>query len=170
MTMAIWGSSRHHTLLRFGHRDWEGMVRELGRRGGGHREAGAFLMARRGGDRRHVVRAVYLDDLDPHCLQGNHIHFHGRAYSKLWDICDSDRLVVVGDVHTHGGDWVEQSPIDGDHRILCVDGHVALILPHLATRHLLPRNVGVHRYGGSAGWESWSGDDARRRLHIRRLR
>lgn len=145
------------------------MIRELGRRGDGRAESGGFLMARRGGDGRRVVRVVYLDDLDPGCLRGMHIEFDGLAYSRLWDICDAEQLVVAGDVHTHGGDWVKQSDIDARNPMVAVEGHVAVIVPHLATRRVRPADVGVHRYSGPAGWQSWFGADAARRVRVRRF-
>jgi len=167
--MTIWEFRGRRSLLRFRRADWDRMTRELGLRGDGRRESGGFLMARRDGDRRRVVRVLYLDDLDPNCLQGKHIHFDGRAYSRLWDICDAENLVVVGDAHTHCGDWAEQSDIDARNPMVAVEGHVALILPRLAMHRIQPADVGVHRYGGSAGWQSWFGGDAAQRLYVRRL-
>lgn len=166
--MTIWASRGRHSLLRFRRRDWRSMVEELGRRGGGQKEAGAFLLAPRDGDRRRVDRIVYLDDLDPNCLQGA-ISFDGRAYSKLWDICDATGLRVLGDVHTHGGDWVGQSDVDKQNPMVAAEGHIALILPHLSTRPVQAREVGLHRYGGASGWRSWFGAEAAERLFIRRL-
>jgi proteasome lid subunit RPN8/RPN11 len=145
------------------------MVRELGRRGDGRSESGGFLMSRRQGARRRVVRVVYLDDLDPDCLRGEHINFDGRAYSRLWDICDAEELVVVGDVHTHGGAWVGQSDIDALNPMVALEGHIAMILPHLATSRIRPVDIGVHRYGGSVGWQSWFGGDAAQRVRVRRF-
>ena len=52
------------------------MIAELGRRGNGRRESGAFLLCDRAGDQRTVTRVVYLDDLDPDCLTGG-IEFNG---------------------------------------------------------------------------------------------
>jgi proteasome lid subunit RPN8/RPN11 len=127
--------------------DWAAMLAELGRRGGGTRESGAFLLADRSGDRRTVTRVVYLDDLDPGCLTGG-ISFNGLAYSKLWDICDAEQHSVIGDAHTHPGPVVHQSRIDADNPMIASDGHVALIIPHLATRPVRAREVGVHRYDG----------------------
>ena len=165
--MDIWGFRGRDALLRIRHKDWVGLVRELGRRGGGRREAGAFLLGTRAGDRRTVAKVVYLDDLDPNCLQGN-IHFDGRAYSKLWDLCEAENLVVIGDVHTHGREWVNQSGIDAANPMVARDGHVALILPHLATKPVAPAEVGVHQYRGADGWTTWTGPDAAARLFVRR--
>lgn len=143
------------------------MVDELARRGRGTRESGAFLLGDRDGDRRTVTRIVYLDDLDPNCLTGG-ISFDGLAYSKLWDICDAEKKVVIGDVHTHPGRCVRQSEIDAKNPMLAQGGHVALIVPDYATRTIRADEVGVHRYDGH-GWNTWTGSDAARRLFIRRL-
>jgi len=143
------------------------MIAELGRRGGGGRESGAFLLADSSGDRRTITQVVYLDDLDPGCLTGG-ISFNGLAYSKLWDICDAGQRAVVGDAHTHPGPGVSQSSIDADNPMIAHDGHVALIIPYLATRPVRAREVGVHRYDGR-GWQTWIGTAAAERLFVRRL-
>lgn len=163
----MWGSRGRDALLRIKRKDWVTLVRELGHRGGGRREAGAFLLADRHGDHRTVSKVIYLDDLDPNCLQDN-IHVDGRAYSRLWDLCETEDLVVIGDVHTHGGTFVYQSDIDAANPMVARDGHVALILPHLATKSVTPADVGVHRYGGLDGWTTWTGADATARLLVRR--
>ena len=167
MMMSIWAFRGSDALLRIRRRTWSELIAELGRRGQGWRESGAFLMGHRGGDGRTVTRVVYLDDLDPNCLQG-HIRFDGRAYSKLWNLCDAEHQVVLGDVHTHGGSGVGQSPIDAANPMIATDGHVALVVPHLAERVIEAKEVGVHLYRGSAGWESWYGPDASSRLFVRR--
>jgi len=143
------------------------MVKELGRRGRGNRESGAFLLGDRSGDRRTVTRVVYLDDLDPNCLQGG-IEFDGLAYSKLWDLCDAEQRVVIGDVHTHPKQWVGQSGIDAENPMVAQNGHVAVIVPNYATRPVQGSDAGVHRYDGR-GWSSWTDKDAAKRLFIRRL-
>jgi proteasome lid subunit RPN8/RPN11 len=145
--------------------DWSVLLDELRTRGQGRRESGAFLLADRDGDRRSVTGTVYLDDLDPNCLQG-HIHFDGRAYSTLWDICANEKLVVIGDVHTHPGDGVRQSPTDEANPMIAQPGHVALIVPGFASGHVHPHQVGVHLYNGT-GWSRWTGKDAARRLFVR---
>jgi proteasome lid subunit RPN8/RPN11 len=165
--MTMWGFRGRRALLRVRRSDWEALVAELGVRGRGEREAGAFLLADQAGDRRRVTRVVYLDDLDPDCLQGD-IHLDGRAYSKLWDICDAERRVVVGDVHTHPGRCVHQSGIDAENPMVAQDGHVAVILPDYATRPIEPHEAGIHRYDGGQ-WTTWTGKAAAKHLSIRRL-
>jgi proteasome lid subunit RPN8/RPN11 len=165
--MTIWAFRGRRALLRMRRRDWVSMIGELARRGAGARESGAFLLGERSGDRRTVTRIVYLDDLDPGCLSGG-IEFDGRAYSALWDTCDAERRVVIGDVHTHPGRVVRQSPIDAENPMIARKGHVALIVPNLARGAIAPSDVGVHRYDGR-GWETWTGRDAARRLFVRRF-
>jgi hypothetical protein len=48
-------------------------------------------------------------------------------------------------------------------------GHIALIVPDYATHPIRGEAVGVHLYGGTAGWTSWTGRDAEKHLFIRRL-
>lgn len=144
------------------------MIMELRRRGQGRRESGAFLLSAADRERRCVDRVIYFDDLDPECLQGN-IRLDGRAFSKLWDLCEAEDRVVVADVHTHPGHFVRQSSIDAANPMVARTGHVALIVPHLATRRVRPSDVGIHLYEGDAGWTSWTGGQAARRLFVRHL-
>ena len=167
MPLTIWGFRGRQALLRMRRADWDAMVAELGHRGGGARESGAFLLADRAGDRRTVTRVVYLDDLDPDCLTGG-IEFDGLAYSKLWDICDDEKRVVNGDVHTHPGRSVHQSSIDSANPMVAADGHVSLIVPDFAMHPIVAGEVGIHRYDGRS-WQTWTGHAAARRLFIRRF-
>lgn len=165
--MSIWAFRHRDALLRVRRRDWDKLIDELARRGAGVRESGAFLLGRRGQDPRRVSRVVYLDDVDPNCLQGN-IRFDGRAFSKLWDLCDREGLRLIGDVHTHPGRGVRQSPTDADNPMLARPGHVALIVPEFATAGAESPDVGVHRYRGRDGWDCWTGQQAAKQLFIAR--
>lgn len=165
--MTMWACRGRKALLRMQRSDWDAMMAELGRRGQGHRESGAFLLCDRHSDSRTVTRVVYLDDLDPECLTGA-ITFDGLAYSKLWDICEAERRRVIGDIHTHPGPHVHQSSIDAANPMIAQDGHVALIVPDYAMRAIKPREVGVHRYDGTS-WQTWTRRAATRRLFIRRF-
>jgi proteasome lid subunit RPN8/RPN11 len=165
--MTIWARRGRHALLRMRRAHWREMLAELKRRGGGLRESGGFLLGDSAGDGRTVTQVVYLDDLDPDCLTGG-ISFDGLAYSKLWDICDAEEKVVIGDVHTHPGGDVRQSEIDAANPMLAMGGHVALIVPNFAAGAIVANQVGVHRYDG-VGWQTWTANDATQRLFIRRL-
>ncbi len=153
-----------HALLRIRRRDWQHLIGELGRRGQGGREAGAFLLGERAGDGRTVTGIVYFDDLDPHCLTGG-IAMNGLAFSRLWDLCDQQNRRVLGDVHTHPGFGVRQSGTDAANPMVARAGHVALIVPHLAQRPIQSRRVGVHRYDGRR-FDTWTDAAARRRLRL----
>jgi proteasome lid subunit RPN8/RPN11 len=146
---------------------WDELIAELGRRGQGRRESGAFLLAAADGDRRRVVRVVYLDDLDPTCLNGA-ISFRGPAYGKLWALCRREQLTVVADVHTHPGRCVRQSPIDRANPMIAEAGHVALIVPEFAQGAVAPGDVGIHLYHGDHRWTSLFGRGAKRALYIGR--
>lgn len=131
-------------------RQWRGIVTQLRTRGAGTRESGAFLLARRGGRR---VRAVaYYDDLDAACLTGG-ISFAATGYSRLWKICRDRGLTVVADVHTHPGQWVDQSDIDAANPMIAQRGHIAVIVPDYASDESLDA-CGVHTYQGDGHWES----------------
>ncbi len=113
-----------------------------------------------------MTRVVYFDDLDPECLNGG-IHVVGTAFSKLWDICEAEKRRVTADVHTHPGSSVAQSSIDADSPAIARAGHVALIIPNLASGEIPPSTVGVHLYRGNKGWHSSFGKSAAKRLDIR---
>ena len=145
---------------------WQKMIQELGRRSlGGSRETGVFLLSPAEESTRRVVRAAYFDDLDPECLVGN-IHIRASGFSKLWDLCDAERLRVIADIHTHPCTWVAQSPTDRANPMIARQGHLALIVPYFGTRPVQAREVGVHEYRGDGGWASWFGSRADRVLRI----
>ena len=147
---------------------WQEMMQELGRRSlGGSRETGVFLLSPAEERARRVVRAAYFDDLDPECLVGN-IHIRASGFSRLWDLCDAERLRVISDIHTHPCALVAQSPTDRANPIIAREGHLALIVPHYGTRPVQAREVGVHEYRGDRGWASWFGSKAERVLRIGR--
>ena len=158
----------HGAYLRFTSAMWDEMFAQLGRRAGGRRESGAFLLADRAGDPRHVMRIVYYDDLDLASLRGD-IRLDAAAYGRLWDLCDQYKGRVIGDVHTHGGTYVCQSSTDRENPMISRAGHIALLVPHLASRRASPREVGVHRYAGAGDWEGSYGSDAARRVYVGRF-
>lgn len=146
---------------------WGELIPELGRRGRGNRESGAFLLGPSAGDPRLITEVVYLDDLDPDCLTGG-ISFDGRYYGRLWGICQERGLQVRADIHTHPGSSVRQSSIDRDNPMVARAGHLALIIPDLARRPIEAQEVGVHEYLGEAGWRSSVGTEAARMLVVTR--
>jgi hypothetical protein len=155
---------RQRSRLRFGRRQWARLLVELRRRGEGRRESGAFLLA----DAKRLGRVrkiVYLDDLDPECLTGS-ISLRGFAYSKLWALCRDGGLRVVGDIHTHPGLAVGQSPVDQENPMIGRAGHLALIAPSFAQGKIGPRNLGVHEFLGNGRWQSSFGREADKLVYV----
>jgi hypothetical protein len=64
-----------------------GALRELGRRGEGTHESGAFVLGTKDRDRRRAVRFVYYDDLCPGALDTGIVAFDGAGYGLLWQLC-----------------------------------------------------------------------------------
>jgi hypothetical protein len=153
--------------VRFTRPQWSELISELGRRAGGVRESGAFLLA----DVRFrfptVRRIVYYDDLDPRSLNGG-VLLRSSAYGTLWRLCSNHGLRVIADLHTHPGDFVSQSDTDRTHPTIATAGHVAIVVPHLAGRPIAPAECGVHVYRGGHRWESHFGRAAARLLYVGR--
>src|SRR5579863_3953362 len=134
---------------------WFALTKELHRRGGNKRESGAFLLSREESSR--IVRAVYYNDLDTHCLDRGYIHFDGAGYVPLWNICQNEKLRVVADVHTHPTRWTDQSESDEANPMIAQKGHVALIIPSYARRlRFSLRGVAVFEYLGDGDWKKWA--------------
>lgn len=156
---------RSTSVLLISNELWSQLIQELGARGQGRRESGAFLLGPRDGDARRITDVVYLDDLDPNCLTGG-ISFDGRYYGILWDYCHTHKLQVRADIHTHPGHSVAQSHIDRDNPMVSRAGHLGLIAPDLASRPIAANEVGIHEFLGADGWRSSFGDDAAALLTI----
>jgi hypothetical protein len=156
MTFSIRETMRHllspdHELSCSG-RLWRQLLAGLRERGRSVHESGAFLLGEGGRRRARISMFVLYDDLDPHCLDTGIVHFDGRHFGRLWEICSATGLTVVADVHTHpAGSW--QSDSDQAHPMIAWPGHVALIVPRFAKAPVRLRDVGVHRYLGGKCWE-----------------
>jgi proteasome lid subunit RPN8/RPN11 len=140
------------------HRQWTTLISELGRRGGGHKEAGAFLLtsaSTKSGPQHssRVRRIVYYDELEADCLTGG-ISMTATAYERLWAVCAEQELTVIADFHTHPGLSVAQSPIDERNPMMATSGHLAFIVPHYATRRVAPNEVGAYEYQGRHAWRT----------------
>ena len=133
---------------------WKKLIKELKTRGRGIRESGAFLLGN--ASKKEITEFVCYDDLDPHALDSGIIVFEGNGYIPLWKICREKGLQVLADVHTHPGSWTGQSGADKKHPMIAQAGHIALIVPNLATkRGQLLRNVGIYEYLGDKQWNAW---------------
>lgn len=144
---------------------WFRLVRELRRRGRGHRESGAFLLG--GNGARKVTHFICYDDLDSTALDTGIIVFHGEGFVPLWEFCRERKMRVLADVHTHGDEWTSQSESDRTHPMIAQSGHVALIVPHLAQRRWqLLAGVGIHEYRGDHRWKTCAPKSGKVRLTI----
>lgn len=136
---------------------WFMLTGELRRRGNCVRESGAFVLAPRGSIR--PVRFVYYDDLAPGCLAEGYIRFPGEGYVPLTRICQQDQLRIIGDVHTHPGDWTGQSGADVAHPMMARAGHLALIVPNFARKSRFSlAGVGAYEYRGDERWRDCRGE------------
>ncbi|KIC89905.1 Mov34/MPN/PAD-1 family protein [Flavihumibacter sp. ZG627] len=133
---------------------WKKLIKELKKRGKGIRESGAFLLGN--SLKKEVTEFICYDELDPNSLDTGIIVFDGDGYIPLWKICREKGLQVLADVHTHPGNWTGQSGPDKKHPMIAQAGHLALIVPHLATkRGQLLNNIGIHEYLGDKQWRTW---------------
>jgi len=133
---------------------WNAGVLELRRRAGGRRESGAFLLGSKNKARR-IEEFVFYDDIDPNALASGIVNIDGRRLGSLWTHCRKTGRRVVADVHVHPGGF-QQSSSDQANPIMAEAGHIAIILPHYATRAADPGTVGVHEYLGSRRWHDRS--------------
>ena len=146
---------------------WVRLLRELRRRGAGHRESGAFLLGHRRGARGLITAFTCYDDLDPDACQFGAITFHADGYAALWEHCRKKELQVIGDVHTHPEGSIGQSEIDHRHPMIPVVGHTAIIVPNFArTPWWSLQAVGVYEYLGNFEWRAHHVSQRRRRMRL----
>jgi len=135
---------------------WKKLIKELKHRGCGKSETGAFLL----GHANEIREFICYNDLDPHAFDSGIIIFNGDGYVPLWEYCSKWKLKVLADVHTHPGGWTGQSSSDMNHPMIAQKGHIALIIPWLATkRNQLLNGVGVHEFLGERQWKSYDEND-----------
>lgn len=145
---------------------WRRLVNELRERGrSATRESGAFLLGERRGIRAHIVDFVLYDDLDPNCLETGIVHFDGRYFGELWELCKKRHLTVVADVHVHPF-GAGQSESDRANPMVSSAGHIALILPDYASQPVRREEVGIYRYLGGKKWASVPVSERRSFFHI----
>ena len=133
---------------------WRRLILSLRDRGHyGERESGAFLTGHRTDGGARMLEFLLYDDLDPHSLDRGIVHFDGRYYGALWEQCRISGFIVVADVHTHPFGST-QSLSDRAHPMIAAAGHIALIIPRLATSFPKMGEIGMYRYLGSQRWHT----------------
>jgi proteasome lid subunit RPN8/RPN11 len=134
---------------------WNELIDDLNKRSQGVRESGAFLLGKIDSTNfRSIHSYVLYDDLDPEALDTGAIHIRSEYFSKLWDICKQQNLIVVADVHTHPGSSVAQSGVDKNNPMIAKIGHVSIILPKFGYTPKEPRVAGIYGYLGSKQWKT----------------
>lgn len=146
------------------------LTAELARRGDGRRESGAFLLTSTKVEmlpehKRTVVGFAFYDDLDPASLTGG-ITFGAIGYSALSGVCRAQDLCVVADIHTHPGNWVQQSAIDSRHPMSAIPGHIAIIAPNYSQGSIRLRDLGLHVFRGAKTWDSRYQNEVKEVLHL----
>jgi len=132
---------------------WYYLVKELKYKGKGYRESGAFLL---GENNYKISDFICYDELDKNCLYQGAINFSSSGYVRLWDYCRNKNLQVIADVHTHPGNYTNQSIIDSANPMIPQIGHIALIIPCFAQKRIqLLNGVGVFEYLGNNKWNSF---------------
>lgn len=143
---------------------WERLIADLARTGHGVRESGAFLLGV--SDQLRIITEYALyDEVAPDSLDVDYVLLKGPHMANVWEQCEQRRLFVVADVHTHPGAPV-QSRSDREYPIICIPGHVALIVPRFARGHVTIDSLGLHHFLGAGRWESWFGVDVAPRLRL----
>lgn len=138
---------------------WEGILRELHRRGEGSHESGAFLLGIVRGNRREIREAVFYDELDPRAYETGICMLDGNAFAQLWSICRAKQLTVLADAHTHPGP-AYQSSSDRTNPMVARPGHIAIIVPNFACPPFNVRNLGIYEYRGEHRWTKKHGKRA----------
>ena len=133
---------------------WEG----LRKRGRGAVESAAVW----GGKRDHLSETVekvyFLDDFSGGVQFAEYHRVSIEALERLFAQLRGEKRVIVGDIHTHPGDWVGLSEIDQANPIEFRKGLCAIVLPHFGLPTPSLSAVGVHIYQGEGRWETLSGE------------
>lgn len=143
---------------------WRATWLGLQRRGGGARETACVWLGEQEGEQEVAREVVFLDDL-PGTVGRRLQHRTSREAVRI--VIDRARelgLTIVGDVHTHPGEWVDLSEVDRVHPIEYRIGLLALVLPTFAKGPPRLKGVGVHEYLGAGEWKTFEEEEIPPRL------
>ena len=131
---------------------WEQTWIGLQKRGGGVRESACVWGGTRSATEDHALSVTFLDDL-PGVHAGARYHQLSRkTVEALFKILTANRQMIVADIHTHPGYWVDLSPTDAEHPIEFRRGLPAMILPYFAMTSPTMDGLGLHEYVGDGEW------------------
>lgn len=144
---------------------WAGLIEHLRIQGAGVRESGAFLLGHKTDAGRMMTRFLPYESLQADALHDDYVSLTSASFAKLWDICRTDALSVVADIHTHRL-GPGQSRSDRTNPMVALKGHIALIVPRFAQGRVRPQDLGMYVYEGSHAWVAHSGSDVGRLLRL----
>jgi proteasome lid subunit RPN8/RPN11 len=142
---------------------WDG----LKSRGAGVREAACVWAGRReNAGAATVTDVLFLEDQGD--VDSGELHHctSRQATRALFELLREKGLVIVADVHTHPGCWVNLSHTDRAHPIEYRRGLIAIVLPNFATQTPRIDSIGTHEYVGDGQWRTLTRGEVRRTLNI----
>jgi len=148
------------------HQLWVETWSGLRTRGAGKHEAACIWSGKRspGGDIVHSV--TFLDDL-PGVHAGERYHQLSRVtINALFELLRARHEMIVADIHTHPGDWVDLSPTDAEHPIEFRRGLPAMIIPNFAKFAPALDGLGLHEYLGDGAWRRLDSEELGQTLKI----
>ncbi len=140
---------------------WEQLIVHLRNQGDGVRESGAFLLGQKTDTGRVATHFLPYELLQADALHDDYVSLTAASFSKLWDLCRTENVSVVADVHTHRF-GPGQSQSDKANPMVALKGHIALIVPRFAQGKIRPEDLGLYVYQGSHVWVSHSGANVSR--------
>lgn len=144
---------------------WTSLISHLREQGGGVRESGAFLLGHKTDASRIVLRFLPYEQLQADALHDDYVSLTAASFARLWDVCRSERMTVVADVHTHRL-GPGQSISDRANPMVALKGHIALIVPRFARGRVRPRDIALYVYEGSHSWTAYLGSEVSNLLRI----
>lgn len=148
------------STIRFERGLWLRCMSELFRRSKGRHESGCFVLGTVEGERRFARKPIYYDELDPKAYSSGVCILHGDAFTRLWELCRSEKLTVIADIHTHTH-AAFQSEADRTNPMIARAGHLAIIIPNCASGWIWRHRLKLFRYEGDHRWTDLSGWQAR---------
>jgi len=137
---------------------WNKLIDHLRTQGKGTRESGAFLLGHITKNGRVMKRFLPYEQLQDDALNDDYVSLSANSFSNLWNLCRSEGLTIVADIHTHRF-GPGQSFSDRTNPMVAISGHIAFIVPHFAQGNIRLQDLGMYVYEGNHKWKVFSGSD-----------
>lgn len=144
---------------------WAELIEHLRLQGGGVRESGAFLLGRKTDSGRVMTHFLPYEQLQTDALHDDYVSLTAASFARLWDLCRTEGLSVVADMHTHRL-GVGQSRSDRANPMVAITGHIAFIVPRFAQGKVRLQDLGMYVYEGNHKWVAYSGSDVGRLVRL----